>query len=710
MAPKRKRHKQRPVVAGPPMPQLGPERYLNRELSWLEFNRRILEQALDPRHPLLERVKFLSIFSSNLDKFFMVRVSGMRAQIEAGVLQNSPDGRSPAEQLALVRPVVESLTERQRGCWSEELLPQLAAQGISLKGYAELNRNQRVQAEAIFESDIFPVLTPLAFDPGHPFPHISNLSLNLAVVVHDQQGQERFARIKMPEVLPRLICLPTQVGEAQIFVWLEQLIAANLPSMFPGMEVREAYPFRVTRNADIDIQEEEAADLLRTIEYGLQERHFGPVVRLAVDATMPARILAILTENMELGPDDVYTLEGPLGLHNLLELQRLDRPELKYPPFVPVLPRALSVSEEMFAAIQEQDRLLHHPFDSFMPVVEFIRAAAEDPLVLAIKQTLYRVGHDTPLVDALVRAREKGKQVTVLVEIKARFDEENNIEWAKRLEQAGVHVVYGLIGLKTHCKLALIVRRERDGLRRYVHLSTGNYNFTTAHQYTDIGLLTARPMIGEDASELFNYLTGYSNQREYRRFSVAPLNMRERIIGLIERESALARSGERGHVILKFSTLTDPETIEALYAASQSGVQIDLIIRGVCCLRPGIVGLSDTITVRSIVGRFLEHSRMLYFRNGGNREIYLCSADLVSRNLDARVEVMVPVEDKRLVDRLREDVLRMYRADTVNAYLLRSDGSYVRADIKQKSFDSQAWLLERSTSEAEAISGVQSKV
>lgn len=708
MAPKRKRHKQRPVVLGPPMPQLGPERYLNRELSWLEFNRRILEQALDDRHPLLERVKFLSYFTSNLDKFFMVRVSGLRAQIEAGVLQNSPDGRSPAEQLALIRPVVEALTERQRCCWRDDLLPRLTASGILIKDYAELSPSERARAEGIFESEIFPVLTPLAFDPGHPFPHISNLSLNLAVVVHDRQGQERFARIKMPEVLPRLINLPHLDGAAQVFIWLEQLIAANLPSMFPGMKVREAYPFRVTRNADIDIQEEEAADLLRTIEYGLLERYFGPVVRLAVDATMPARILDLLTENMELRSDDVYTQEGPLGLHNVLELHRIDRPDLKYPPFVPGLPRSLAVPEEMFAAIQDQDHLLHHPYDSFLPIVEFVRAAAEDPQVLAIKQTLYRVGKDTPLVDALVRAREKGKQVTILVEIKARFDEENNIEWAKRLEQAGVHVVYGLVGLKTHCKLALIVRRERDGLRRYVHLSTGNYNYTTAHQYTDIGLLTARPAIGEDASDLFNYLTGYSNQREYRRFLVAPLNMREGIIALIQRESALARSGERAHLIFKFSTLTDPETIEALYAASQSGVQIDLIIRGVCCLRPGIAGLSDTITVRSIVGRFLEHSRMLYFRNGGNREIYLCSADLVSRNLDARVEVMFPVEDKRLIDRLREDVLRMYRADTANAYLLRPDGTYARADGKP--FDCQAWLLETSAGDAETVASGQAKV
>ena len=699
MAPKRKRQKQRPVAAGPPMPQLGPERYLNRELSWLEFNRRILEQAFDDRHPLLERVKFLSIFSSNLDKFFMVRISGIRAQIDAGVIQPSPDGRSPMEQLALIRPVVDALSDRQRRCWCEELLPRLARHGILIKEYGDLSPAERTHAEAVFHSQLFPILTPLAFDPGHPFPHISNLSLNLAVVVHDRRGQERFARIKMPEVLSRLIRLST--GEGEVFVWLEQLVAANLATLFPGMEVRETYPFRVIRNADMDIQEEEAADLLRTIEHGLRLRHFGPVVGLAVDVTMPARILAILTENMELGPDDVYRHQGPLGLHAVLELHQLDRPELKYPPFIPSIPRPFA-GNDTFSAAQERDILLHHPFDSFVPVLEFIQAAAEDPHVLAIKQTLYRVGRDTPLVDALVRAREQGKQVTVLVEIKARFDEENNIEWAKRLEQAGVHVVYGLVGLKTHAKLALIVRRERDGLRRYVHLSTGNYNITTAHQYTDVGLLTARPAVGEDASDLFNYLTGYSNQREYRRFLVAPLNLREAIITLIRREAAIAQSGKRGYLVFKFNTLTDPEIIEALYAASQAGVTIDLIVRGVCCLRPGIPGLSDTITVRSIVGRFLEHSRIVYFRNDGDHQMYLTSADLVSRNLDSRVEVMFPVEDKRLIERLRTDVLRLYLADTINAYVLKTDGTYVR--VEGKPCDSQAVLLRQSTSDGDSAS------
>jgi polyphosphate kinase len=685
----------------PPLPQLGPARYFNRELSWLEFNRRVLEEALNPRHPLLERLKFLAIFSSNLDEFFMVRVSGLRAQIDAGVTGRSPDGRTPAEQLALIKPVVDALSERQRCCLFGEILPQLAAQQIFVQDYAALDDGQRRKAEAIFDRQIFPVLTPLAFDPGHPFPHISNLSLNLAVVVHDPEGEERFARIKIPEVLPRLVPLPSGDGEGQVFVWLEQLVAANLGSLFLGMEIRESYPFRITRNADVDLQEEEAADLLRTIEHGIRLRQFGPVVRLSIDSTMPARILDILTENMEVAPGDVYRYEGPLGLKSLMELTKIDRPDLKYPAFVPGLPKVLQETEDLFSAIQTQDILLQHPYDSFLPVVDFIRQAASDPQVLAIKQTLYRVGENSPLIEALMEAREKGKQVTVLVELKARFDEENNIEWARALEGAGVHVVYGLLGLKTHGKVALVVRRERGGLRRYVHLSTGNYNVTTAHLYTDIGMLTCRPAIGADASDLFNYLTGYSDQRSYRRFLVAPINLRDAILRLIERESALALAGKRGHLVFKFNTLTDPEMIEALYDASAAGVMIDLIVRGVCCLRPGVPGLSDTITVRSIVGRFLEHSRIFYFRNGGKHEVYLGSADLMSRNLDRRVEVVFPVEDPALVRCLRDDVLRVYLEDTVNAHLLQTDGTYVRVDGKEPC-DSQAWFLQHN-----ATPGVQ---
>ena len=690
---KRKRRKDELPRVEAPLPQLGPERYLNRELSLLAFHRRVLDESLDPRHPLLERVKFSAIFSSNLDEFFMVRVAGMRAQVEAGVVHRSPDGRTPAEQLALIKPVVDFLTDRQRRCLVEDILPELAANGILIVDFASLDSFQRRQAEEIFQRQIFPVLTPLAFDPGHPFPHISNLSLNLAVVVHGRQGEERFARIKIPEVLPRLVPLPHVDGEPRVFVWLEEVIAANLGALFPGLNVRESYPFRITRNADLDWQEEEAADLLRTIEHGIRLRQFGPVVRLSVDLTMPDRILGILTDNMEVAPEDVYRHAGSLGLHSMMELTKLDRPDLKYPSFLPGLPDALDETDDLFNAIQGKDILLHHPYDSFLPVVDFIQAAAADPNVLAIKQTLYRVGRDTPLVEALVEAREEGKQVTVLVELKARFDEENNIEWARTLERAGVHVVYGLLGLKTHCKVALVVRRERDGLRRYVHLSTGNYNVATAHQYTDIGLLTSREDLGADASDLFNYLTGYSEQRDYRSFLVAPVNLRDTIIRLIERESALALAGAQGRLILKMNTLTDPEIIEALYDASLAGVQIDLIVRGVCCLRPGVPGLSETIRVRSIVGRFLEHSRVFYFRNGGADEVYLGSADLMSRNLDRRVEVVFPVEDQQIIAHLRDEVLHTYLEDTANAHLLQPDGTYVRAEGQP--CDSQEWFIQK---------------
>ncbi len=694
MAPKRKRRKQAEAQIAPPLPQLGPERYLNRELSALEFNRRVLAEALDRRHPLLERAKFLAIFSSNVDEFFMVRVAGLRAQMDAGIQYRSPDGRTPSEQLALIKPLVDTLTERQRRCLVDDILPELAANNIFVRNYADLEPALRRKADEIFADQIFPVLTPLAFDPGHPFPHISNLSLSLAVVVHDQKGIERFARIKIPEVLPRLLPVPAGDGEPLVFVWIEQLIAANLRSLFPGMEIVASYPFRVTRNADVDLQEEEAADLLRTIEHGIRLRQFGDVVRLSIDSTMPRRILDILTENLEIAPIDVYRHEGALGLQSLMELAKVERPDLKYPVFVPAVPAVLEETEDLWGTLQTHDVLLHHPFDSFLPVVDFIRVAASDPQVLAIKQTLYRVGRDKPLVDALVEAREKGKQVTVLVELKARFDEENNIEWARRLERAGVHVVYGLLGLKTHCKVALVVRRERDGLRRYVHVATGNYNVATAHQYTDAGLLTCRRQIGADATELFNYLTGYSDQRQYRDFLVAPVCLRDEFTRLIERETALALGGQRGRLIFKMNTLTDPQIIEALYDASMAGVVIELIVRGVCCLRPGVPGLSETITVRSIVGRFLEHSRIFHFRNGGADEVYLGSADLTSGNLDRRVEVVSPGQDQSLVARLRDEILRIYLEDTTNAHLLRADGTYVRVDGAP--CDSQAWFLDRS--------------
>jgi polyphosphate kinase len=677
----------------PLLPPLGADRYLNRELSWLRFNQRVLGEALDARQPLLERVKFLAIFSSNMDEFFMVRVAGIRQQIDAGVIEPSPDGLSPIEQMALIKPVVDQLTDLQRRCWSHDVLPQLKAHGIFVCDYQELNTEQRRAVRQLFYEEIFPVLTPLAFDPGHPFPHISNLSLSLAVVVNDPRHGERFARVKVPEVLPRLMRVPSQDGQ-HVFVWLEQVIAAHVDTLFPGMHVPETYPFRVTRNGDVDLQEEEAADLLRTIEHGIRQREFGRAVRLAVDQSIPQRILDILIENLEVTPSDVYRVTGPLGLAELMQLSNIDRPDLKYPPFMPRVPEVFEETEDPFSVIQSGDVLLHHPYDSFMPVVDFISAAAEDPQVLAIKQTLYRVGRNTPLVQALMRARDNGKQVTVLVELKARFDEGNNIEWAKQLEGAGVHVVYGLLGLKTHCKAALIVRKERDGIRRYIHLSTGNYNVTTAHLYTDIGILTADPEFGADTSDLFNYLTGYSAQRTYRKFLVAPVNMRQSIMSLIEREIRHHQATGNGSLIFKMNTLTDPQLIEALYHASAAGVQIDLIVRGVCCLRPGVPGLSETIRVRSLVGRVLEHSRVYYFYNGGRQEVYLSSADLMSRNLDRRVEVMIPIQAPHLVRRLREQVLDAYLRDTAKSQILLPDGSYVPPDASLPPFDAQAWLLQ----------------
>jgi len=668
-----------------------PSPYLNRELSWLAFNRRVLEEALDDRQPLLERVKFLAIVGTNLDEFFMIRVAGIKQQVAAGVATRSPDGMTPAEQLTAIQHVVASDIATQRTCWLLDLQPGLRAQGVAVLDYGELNEQQRAFCTAYFEREVFPVLTPLAFDPSHPFPQISNLSINLAVVIRDPEEGELFARVKVPAVLPRLIevtggqsdppsAIP--VERWHCFAWLDQVIAANVAALFPGMEVVEAYDFRVTRNADVDIVEEEAADLLRTIEQSVRQRRFGAVVRLTVQRDMPQRIRDLLLANLKITPDDLYEVEGPLGLADLMALTNIDRPDLKDPPFYPALPASLRharSSADIFAAIRQQDILVHHPYDSFQPLVDLIAAAAEDPEVLAIKQTLYRVGSNSPIVKALMHARDQDKQVTVLVELKARFDEENNITWARALERAGVHVVYGLVGLKTHTKIALVVRRESDGLRRYVHLGTGNYNATTARIYTDLGLLTCNPAIGADASDLFNFLTGYSRQTHYHKLLVAPFTLRERLTALIEREIAHARSGRGGQLIFKINAVVDPTVIDLLYRAAQAGVQVDLIARGICCLRPGVPGLSETVTVRSVVGRFLEHSRIYYFANGGAPEVYLGSADLMQRNLDRRVETLFPLEDEALVAHVHDKLLMVYLNDNTRARTLRPDGTYVRA-------------------------------
>ena len=662
----------------PPLPETS--HYFNRERSWLEFNRRVLEEALDERNPLLERVKFLSIFSTNLDEFFMIRVAGIKQQVAAGVVGRSPDGTTPAEQLIAIRRTVDVLTDRHRRCWLDDVQPNLRDQGIRLLDYAELTDQQRAFCKAYFEREVFPVLTPLAFDPSHPFPQISNLSINLAVVINDPEEGEHDPRERV------------QVARHD-----EQVIAENVDALFPGMEVVEAYVFRITRNADMEIQEEEAADLLRTIEQGVRQRRFGAVVRLTIQHDMPQRIRDLLLANLKITPDDLYEVEGSLGLSDLMGLMKIDRPDLKDPPFYPGTPpllRNARSSTEIFSAIRQQDILLHHPFDSFRPIVELIEAAAEDEDVLAIKQTLYRVGSNSPIVKALMHARDQDKQVTVLVELKARFDEENNITWARALERAGVHVVYGLVGLKTHAKIALIVRREYDGLRRYVHLGTGNYNAATARIYTDLGLLTCNPELGADASDLFNLLTGYSRQHRYRKLLVAPVNLRERLTWLIEREITHANSGRGGSLIFKLNSLVDPQMIELLYRASRVGVKVELIVRGMCCLRPGVAGLSENIIVRSVVGRFLEHSRIYYFENGGDPAVYLGSADLMQRNLDRRIETLFPIEEPVMIRHIREDLLATYLNDNIRAKLLMPDGSYVRAQPEPGSAprDSQAFF------------------
>ncbi|MBK6327206.1 MAG: polyphosphate kinase 1 [Chloroflexi bacterium] len=678
-----------------------PSLYINRELSHIEFNRRVLHECYKEENPLLERVKFLAIFTSNMDELFMVRVSGLKQQVLLGITRTPADGLMPREQLVAVYRTVTQLFAEAMSVWRELLHPALAQAKIHVLDYDQLKKGQQSKLRDYFEETIFPVLTPLAFDPGHPFPHISNLSMNLAVVIRDVQTDEmHFARVKVPASLPRLVPLkPLDPDEllqptTQKFVWVEQVIAANLDRLFPGMQIVAAYPFRVTRNTDMEIQEEEADDLLLTMEKNLRQRHFGFPVRLEIDENTPDNVRDLLLSNLQMSAYDVYTFNGPLGLSSLWELHKLERPELKDPSFRARYPASLQTGENIFQTLQRQDLLLHHPYDSFAPVIDFIRAAAEDPDVLAIKQTLYRVGPNPPIVQVLMRARENGKQVSALVELKARFDEESNIEWARALENAGVHVVYGLIGLKTHCKLTLVVRRERDGIRRYVHVASGNYNNQTSRLYTDLGMITSLEDIGADASELFNYLTGYSKQTVYRQFLVAPVNLRANMLRFIEREIAY---GERGRIIIKANSLVDPEIIQALYEASAAGVQIDLLIRGICCLRPGLEGVSDNIRVASIVGRFLEHSRIYYFHNEGAPDLYVGSADLMPRNIDRRVEILFPIEDQQMRRRIVEGILEVYLKDTANAWLLRADGRYTAAASLEENkplFNSQKWFLD----------------
>ena len=667
---------------------------LNRELSWIEFNRRVLDEALDETQPLLERLKFLAIFSTNLDEFFMVRVSGLQEQLEADPSTLSPDGLNPGQQLRLIAEQLRPLLAQQIRCLNEEIMPALGKLEVKLIPYSQLSTAEREELQSFFTERIFPVLTPLSFDPGHPFPYISNISLNLGTFVvpneKDEAEEVKFARVKLPPNVPRLI----RLGHSHHFVLLEEIIAANIETLFPGMRVLECQPFRITRDADIEIEEDEAGDLLKAIEQQIRQRRFGFGVRLEVTAGMSQEMVALLQKSLDLIAQDVYAVDGILNIPDLMTLYKLDLPQLKDKPLAPATPAALRTGESIFEAIRHQDILFHNPYDSFAPVVEFLRAAARDPKVLAIKQTLYRVGPDSPIVEALIEAAERGKQVAVLVELKARFDEENNIQWARRLEKVGVHVVYGVLGLKTHAKVALVVRQEENSLRRYVHLATGNYNPVTARIYTDLGIFTCDPDFGADVSELFNFLTGYSRQNNYRKLLVAPINLRERFTTLIRREVEHHQAGRKAHIIAKFNSLTDTNIIEELYAASRAGVPLDLIVRGVCCLRPGLDNHSETIRVGSIVGRFLEHSRAYLFHNDGNEEIYLGSADWMSRNLDRRVEVIFPLQDERLKERVRREVMEVALADHVKMRWLQSDGKYLRpAKHDEGALNSQEYLL-----------------
>lgn len=662
------------------------ELFINRETSWLEFNRRVLFEALDKRNPLLERVKFLAIFSSNLDEFFMKRVGGLKRQSSAGVTRRTIDGLTPHQQLSLIRQLVIEMVTQQRQCLVEEIFPTLRQQGITILAYGELDKQQKKHVDSYFQRSVFPILTPLGVGPGQPFPFISNLSISLGVLVQKPNFEApAFARVKIPQNRPRWL----DTGDPAVFVPIEEVIAANLSYLFPGVEVIESCPFRVTRNADIERNEEEAEDLIDLIEEELRYRKFAQVVRLEISQSVSDVLVKWLMEELELKETDVYKVNGPLNLIDLMDLYKHDFPHLKDKPWKPVIPPKIKALDEedspltFFNLLKKTDVLVHHPYDSFAGSVQrFLQEAAQDPNVLAIKQTLYRTADDSPIVEALVKAAENGKQVAVLVEIKARFDESNNIQWARTLEKAGVHVTYGFAGLKTHTKTLLVVREEPDGIHRYFHIGTGNYHSGTANLYTDLGMLSSRRDIGEDLTDLFNFLTGHSQQKHYRKLLIAPVNMRERFLKLIRRERHFQKQGIPGKIIAKMNALEDPDIIEELYEASQAGVEIDLIVRGFCCMRPGFPGISERVRIISIIGRFLEHSRIFYFFNGGEEEYYIGSADWMSRNLDNRVEAITPIEDPALRQELRE-FLDILLSDNRKAWDLLSDGTYVQRRPKE---------------------------
>ncbi|HMJ54897.1 MAG TPA: polyphosphate kinase 1 [Polyangiaceae bacterium] len=669
--------------SGTPTPPAldAPALYVNRELSWLEFNARVLAEADDPSVPLYERIKFLSIVTANLDEFFMVRVAGLKQQLSGEVEEPPPDGMMPQEQLAALSARAHKLVDAQYHCWTDQLVPALAREGVMLVKPADLAPDELASLDVMFKNDIFPVLTPIAIDPGHPFPHLRNKSLNLGVMFarENELLEPGFGVVQVPSMLSRVMPVK-RTGARSAFVLLEDVIARHVHQIFPVLRLRGTYAFRVTRNWDLEIDEEEAEDLLQTIQQELRRRDRGNAVRLEISGEVLPGSLARLCQALKLDPqEDVYHVTGPLNFADLARyVARDERRELRDEPFSPQIVPPLRESEDLFTTIREKDILLHHPYESFDSVMEFISRAADDPGVLAIKQTLYRTTGDSPIIKALGRAAENGKQVTAIVELKARFDEESNIQWARTLEQAGVHVVYGLLGLKTHAKAALVVRREKDKLRRYVHLSTGNYHPATARLYTDLSLFTAREQIGEDVTALFNLLTGYSAPAKWNLLVVAPLGLHEAVLGLIRREAEHARAGRPAGIIAKLNALVDPDVIEALYQAAQSGVPITLLVRGVCGLRPNVAGVSERIQVRAHIDRFLEHSRIACFKNGGQDEVFISSADWMPRNFHRRVEVMVPIVDPDIKNRLMNEILAISRADNVKSWTLRSDGSYTR--------------------------------
>jgi polyphosphate kinase len=658
-----------------------PEYFINRELSWLEFNQRVLEEALDPTTPLLERVKFLCISCSNLDEFFEIRLAGIKQQIDSGTNDPGPDGLSALEAYQAIQRRIAQFVRDQYHLWNTQLVPALAENHIRFLKIDDLDPDDRAWATEYFTLEVFPVLTPLAIDPSHPFPQLLNKSLNLIVVLEKSgpDAENRFAIVQVPRVLNRLIELPNRTGYTHEFIFLSRLIEEHVDALFPGVKVLGAYPFRVTRNSDLYIDEEEAQNLLRLIEEELRKRNRGNAVRLEVEDSCPLSVRAYLLEKFKLHKEDLTAVRGPLNLLRLMPLCSLDtRKELKYPPHAPVTPLPLQGEADLYEVMRTQDILLHHPYESFNPVVEFVQRAAEDPRVLAIKMTLYRTSGDSPIIKALIDASQAGKQVTVLVELKARFDEANNIAWARRMEDAGIHVLYGLVGLKTHCKVIMVVRRDEDRIRHYVHLGTGNYHPKTARLYTDLGLLTTHDAICQEVATLFNTLTGMSDYPGFRHLMVAPFDLKERFLEKIAREAAHAAAGKPAGIFAKMNALVDSDIIEALYAASVAGVPIELLVRGICCLRPGLPGVSENIRVYSIVDQFLEHSRIYYFENDGNPEIYLGSADWMPRNLVRRVEVVFPILDPKIRRRMTDEIIATFRSDTVKARELHGDGTTTR--------------------------------